>query len=232
MQRNNIPYETVEVNPLSKDELKLIDPERKFKTVPVAIIPNGAVIDSLDSLSPTNSTPALMNESRDIIATLTNHSLYGKDSRISEGQAMTYMSGIPETEEEKLLIEYAYKELVNLITVNLYSSFSDSWATFEYIADHPSWSMATQSSIRIGGTVLMRFVASRMKKKYNIPDNERDALVNALKDFINNKAGKSELADTVVYGMLSAMRGVGSSSIAIEEVAGRWIDSMKQKNRS
>ncbi|CEL95451.1 unnamed protein product [Vitrella brassicaformis CCMP3155] len=194
LDHNKMPYTAIEVNPLTKDEIKkhpLIDqsPDKKYRKVPIALVNSEQV-----------------NDSKNIIDRLAD----------LRGSASPTLKSLDKcSEEEKADIDWAYDKLVILFPPNIYRTLSESYEAFEYMSKSAStWTAWQKLVLRTTGSLFMWLVSPKLKKKYNITD-ERQELLDAIADWmkrVSDKGGKfrggesPNMADLIIYGQLSAMR--------------------------
>lgn len=211
---HKVPYRVVEVDPLRKTELKVL--EGDYRKVPIAIINdkqfNGsaAVIDAVDVLM--------------------------RGDPVNE---KTVADADPRTKEEKDWIDWLDNHLIHLIAPNIYRTPSESLQTFNYIADKSKFSAWQRATIRYTGAAAMYMIGKRLKKKYDIKD-EREAIHEAVKDWMQaiRKGGSMYLdgkkepgvADLSVYGVLKAIETFDTFAEVRErnEEFAQWFDRTKQ----
>jgi len=208
---HKIPYEVVEVNPITKAELKW----SSYKKVPVVKLGD-----------------AQINESDLIISALSQE----LNSKASNGW-FSKNSGVAAdgTAEEKEWREWVNQRLVRIITANIYRSLGESWQTFDYIVEHGNFGVASRLMTRMFGTATMYVIGRRMPNKYNIDGDLREALYAAAdewmdavgnKDFLGGK--KPNLADLAVYGVIQAVEGTSTYKDMIERTkVEHWLSRMK-----
>jgi len=183
-----LPYTTVEVNPLTKAEIKFSE---KYRKVPIASIDGEIVTDSLEILK------------------AISRGLDGDrgDSALAEA--------LDDPETVKWL-EWADKELAVLLFPNITRSFGESYQAFRYVSEVPTFSPASKLLNQAAGSVAMWLANGKLKKKYNITD-ERKQLADAARTWTDAVgegpflAGQSPgVADVVVYGVFSSIRGLAA----------------------
>ncbi|CAD7704328.1 unnamed protein product, partial [Ostreobium quekettii] len=189
-----IPYEVVEVNPLTKQELKW----SSFKKVPVVKLGEEK-----------------MNESNSIIDAMAEKVEEWKRENQKKSSWFGGAKVSPaSTEEEAKWRKWVDDRLMKIITANIYRSWGESWKTFDYITDHGNFNPATRQAARLFGTTLMWRVGKGMPKKYNIQGDLREALYEALdewadavgdRDFMGGR--EANLADLAVFGVMRSIVG-------------------------
>ncbi len=194
-----ISYNTVEVNPITKSQIKTLKGEdgTEFKKVPVAII-NGTVI----------------NESDDIIKYINNQGNESDSKRVIEF-----------TKDTEKWMEWSEKKLAVMLYPNITRNFNESWEAFEYCGDVDEWDSISRISNRYLGPVAMYFANGKIKKKYNIMDERTEllevvdtwlsALTSTNGDFLQGKV--ISMSDIVVYGVLKAINGLPAFKFVMQE---------------
>lgn len=191
---HKIPYEAVEVNPLTKGELKW----SQYKKVPVITLGDEQ-----------------LNDSSFIITKLAEKI----DEWKSEQQTKTSWfkktdSQTSSNDDELKWRKWVDERFVRIITANIYRSWGESWTTFDYITEHGNFNIATRHAARVFGTTLMWGIGMRMPKKYNITGDLREALYAAANDWVD-AVGEREfmggnepnLADLAVFGVIRSVVG-------------------------
>jgi microsomal prostaglandin-E synthase 2 len=216
-----IDYHVVEVNPLTKAELKPWSGD--YKKVPIAIIDDKQVNGSDEIVS------ALLNDAR-VVASL--------ESKWSDMTLDEFKSS-PSAEK---WTAFAKDDLAALLYPNICRTLGDSFAAFGYVKDVPTFSTFDKLSIRGLGSLAMYLAASKIKSKRGITD-ERQALNDVLAQWEeeglgSNKtfaSGKEEpnLGDLAVFGTLRAVEGLPAHSESVKQHRGgalpEWYDRMKQQ---
>ena len=207
-----ISYNTVEVNPITKSQIKTIKNENgtEFKKVPVAII-NGTAI----------------NESDDIIKHINNN--------IKNNSTRT----IKFTKDTDQWMEWSEKKLAVMLYPNITRNFNESWEAFEYCGDVHEWDTMSRMSNRYLGPVAMYFANGKIKKKYNIVDERAElldvvdtwlsALANTEGNFLHGK--QVSMPDIVVYGVLKAIAGLPAFKFVMQErpVLAEWYNHVNKE---
>jgi len=201
-----MPYRTVEVNPLSKKELKFSE---GYKKVPVALIEGQQV-----------------NDSTDILASLAAQS----------GQAGPALRAAMAEPETCRWLQWVDKELAVLIFPNATRTLGDSWEAFKYVREVPTFDVGTKMVSHAGGSVAMWIAHSKLKKKYNISDEKKQLMeaiqlwVDAVGDGPFLKGQALSLADVAVYGVVSSIRGLEAYTdlMAASPAFARWNDAVMQ----
>jgi microsomal prostaglandin-E synthase 2 len=216
---SGINYNVVEVNPLTKAELKPWSGD--YRMVPIAIIDDKQV-----------------NGSDEIMTTLLEHpfvvaSLESKWNTMSLDEFTSNPSAVRWS-------KYANDDLAPLLYPNICRSLSDSYAAFSYVNNVDTFSSLQKLSIRSIGSLAMYFAASKIKSKRGITD-ERKALDDALTEWEGNALDQGKLfasgtnepnmGDLAVFGTLRAVEGLPVHSQAVEQrgvILPAWYDRMKE----
>jgi microsomal prostaglandin-E synthase 2 len=181
-----IPYEKIEVNPMTHEELAWNKKAYDHDKVPVLIDRGETVL-----------------ESNDIIRYLDEK--FPKRPVFGKGKAV---------QEQKRWIDFADDELVQILPANIYRSLPEALDSFKYITKvgkFPAWK---RYYLMLGGAVAMTIVAKKGMKKRGISD-PRKALGEALAK-IERGLGKNtflggdepDVADLVCHGVLRSVRGM------------------------
>lgn len=184
-----VAYSTVEVNPLSKAQIKQF---KDYKKVPIAKVDGKQVNDSMQIISAVASS---------------------LDTGIADSLAD------PQTAK---WLEFADKELAVLLFPNITRSFGESFEAFKYIADVPTFGAGAKAANQLAGSLAMWLANGKLKKKYNITDERKQLLdtvgrwTSAVGDgpFLTGDA--PVMADVVVYGVISAIRGLATHKELME----------------
>jgi len=207
LEYHGIPYSKMEVNPLTKAEIKFQD----YRMVPFAIIDGSQV-----------------NGSGTIIKSLLN------EEKLSE--------------DEDKWFSWVDDHLVHVLPVNIYRTPKEALQSFEYITNQSNFTSWQKFSIQYGGALAMFFIAKRSKKKYNLGDDPREELVNAVEIWTNEglagkefHSGKEEpdTADLAVFGVLRSIDGhyqtwhdLKKADFSNNDQFWHWFGKMKTKVES
>jgi microsomal prostaglandin-E synthase 2 len=205
-----LDYSSVEVNPLTKSELKF---QKEITKVPLATL-NGLTI----------------GESADIINKITEKVNAGEYA-IEKPLSSFYPA------DTKEWSDWADLKLAVMLYPNITRTMSESWECFGYIDDVKTWNMPTRAVTKALGTVAMSFANGKIKKKYGIVD-ERQELLSCLQVWTLALGGKNFLhgdsitmPDILVFGVLRAIEGLQTFTFIMEEnvVLKAWYDRVKLK---
>ncbi|KAF8034292.1 hypothetical protein BT93_C0551 [Corymbia citriodora subsp. variegata] len=136
----DIPYKVVEVNPISKKEIKWSD----YKKVPILMVDGEQLVDSSD-----------------IIDKLGGKILPGKSAKPATED---------DDDEEKKWRRWVDNHLVHVLSPNIYRNTSEALESFDYITSNGNFSFTEKITVKYAGAAAMYFVSKNLKKKYNITD--------------------------------------------------------------
>lgn len=196
-----IPYETLDVNPLTKAEIKFSPDYRK---VPIARLGEEVVIDS----------SVIVSKITELLRAA--HVVPAKELDAFFSPEATRWA------------EWADMELAVLLFPNITRTFGESYQAFSYVQNVPHFSMLDKISNQWVGATAMWAAQGKIKKKYNITD-ERAALFAALKDWSSEVGDKPFLSgnqpnvgDLCVYACIRAIEGLDAHKdlLANTEISG------------
>jgi len=236
---HNIPYTTVEVDPLRKKALAAFP--STYRKVPIAVIDgrqvNGSadIIAALGAALPTEEAAPLGVTSGDAAAAAADGSAAGAPTPSSS-------AALGSTEEERRLLTWVDETLVKMLPPNIYRSLPESLQTFDYVSACMDFSAAQKLAIRYVGAAAMYGVAKKLKKKYAI-EEPRAALYGAIGTWLGEVdahagggagfySGGDEpgVVDLAVWGVLHSLEPFDTwgDVLANTDVAG-WYERVKAK---
>ncbi len=161
----NIPYEKIEVNPLTKSELNSLqsksnsnNDKSSYKKVPIAIIDNEHINDSTEINKELLKHPFIIHN---LEATKWNDSNNNNNNIMSIEQFAS-------SEEAIKWTEYAHKELAPVLYPNICKSLSESYDAFGYVHDVKTFTTLQKGLIRVIGSFAMYIAASKIKCMYEV----------------------------------------------------------------
>mmetsp|Transcript_28574 Transcript_28574/g.42234 ORF Transcript_28574/g.42234 Transcript_28574/m.42234 type:complete len:274 (+) Transcript_28574:41-862(+) len=192
------PNQLIEVNPLTKAELKGLSDD--YHKVPIAVI-DGVQVNGSGNI---------------IKALLANEAV--KETILSKSSSLGSWEDFDSASSSNSWEEFANEDLGSILYPNICSSLGDSYNAFGYVHRVESFSTVQKFSIQAIGSLAMYFAASRIKAKRGI-DDERAALQTALQKWqeeaLSNgskifSSGKNDpnLNDLLVYGTLRSVEGL------------------------
>ena len=216
LHHQNIPYSSVEVNPLTKSQLGW---SKEYKKVPVAVFQDGEVV----------------NDSAQIMDAVLARSNGGGDANASFAgpEAMRWSS-------------WAKDSLAVNMYPNMTRSFAECRDTLAYFSDTPGISPLDALLVQTVGALGMSFAHGKIKQKYGIEDERAalaarlDEWVAELASSSSSGSDKRggafrggsdapDVGDLSVYGVLNCARDVPLFEDIASHGDGRlkaWIDEM------
>ena len=177
-----IPYETIEVHPLNKKEIRF---SKDYKKVPILVDTDGTQV----------------NDSTPIMRYLDNH--YGT----SKVFAMTPAA----REDEDTWLKWADEILVRALPPLIYRNFSEALKAFDYITKEGKFSWWQQRTIKYSGALVMTMVAKKSAKSQGIskPQKHLEECLDHWAQALGNKdylgGSQPNGADLAVYGILRSI---------------------------
>jgi len=231
---HRIPYEIVEVNPLTKAETKAIAPD--YKKVPILRV-------TCPDDSSGKSKDFQLRDSKTIVRSLFGGEDPGISKKVPPPKPTPSTSKMwsEQTEQgsvEEQWVAWTDGVLVQCIVLNVYRTLREAAETFEYLLTHPSFPWYAQRSAAMSGTVVMWGVAMRRKSKYDISD-VRAALFEALEEYAGAvQAGggkflggkKPGSVDFNVFGILRSTESTQTERDIMEKCPAivPWFTSMME----
>ncbi|KAK3440720.1 hypothetical protein EUGRSUZ_B01000 [Eucalyptus grandis] len=200
----DIPYKVVEVNPISKKEIKWSD----YKKVPILMVDGEQLVNSSD-----------------IIDKLGRKILPERSAKPATEDA---------DDEERKWRRWVDNHLVHVLSPNIYRNTSEALESFDYITSNGNFSFTEKITVKYAGAAAMYFVSKNLKKKYNITDERAalydsvETWVDALngREFLGGS--KPNLADLAVFGVLRPIRYLRSGKDMVEHTRiGEWYSRME-----
>ncbi|KAI6683512.1 hypothetical protein NL676_029425 [Syzygium grande] len=200
----DIPYKVIEVNPISKKEIKWSD----YKKVPILMVDGEQLVDSSV-----------------IIDKLGRKILPEKSAKPATED---------DDDEEKKWRRWVDNHLVHVLSPNIYRNTSEALESFDYITSNGNFSFTEKITVKYAGAAAMYFVSKNLKKKYNITDERAalydaaETWVDALngREFLGGS--KPNLADLAVFGVLRPIRYLRSGRDMVEHTRiGEWYSRME-----
>ncbi|KAL3776304.1 hypothetical protein ACHAW5_002613 [Stephanodiscus triporus] len=231
LSHSKLDYESVEVNPLTKAELKPWSGE--YRKVPIALIDGNQINGSEHILESILNAQFVQNslEKR-----------WADEIRKDDEGKMT-MQQFQKSDSAQKWLRFAADDLAALLYPNICGSLRDSYDAFKYVKNVDSFSALQKMSIQSLGALAMYFAARKVKSKRNITD-EKEALKDALDKYeleglqsgkslySSGHASSPDLGDLAVFGVLYSVRGLNAHHNAIESRGGavkEWYGRMSMQ---
>ena len=235
----NIPYDVVEVNPLTKSETKSFAAD--YKKVPIVLVED-----------PKTNLAYQVRDSKTIIAAVIKAA---PGVLVGGGNASTRLPASVSLNDATHLDEAAYADLpideawikwvesylLQLVVVNIYGTMAESKETFDYLLTHKDFGWVAREASYWAGSIVMNQVArARLKKYSHLQGRHREAFFEACADmgkaakaaggFIGGRRPSS--ADLNAYGVIRSLEGTKSLREAIAGDAGEefklWYANMNK----
>eukprot|EP00747_Dinoflagellata_sp_TGD_P166109 gnl/TRDRNA2_/TRDRNA2_188384_c0_seq1.p1 gnl/TRDRNA2_/TRDRNA2_188384_c0~~gnl/TRDRNA2_/TRDRNA2_188384_c0_seq1.p1 ORF type:complete len:393 (-),score=70.88 gnl/TRDRNA2_/TRDRNA2_188384_c0_seq1:142-1257(-) len=232
---HQLPYELVEVDPLSKAEMAQIAPD--YKKVPVLQITSedGEQIQLRDSKTIVRSL-LTWSRAEGISAHASTPKVPAPQATPSTQRMWPPVDGVHGSTQEQW-VRWTDAVLVQCIVLNVYRTLQESAETFGYLLTHPAFSWFAKLSGALSGTVVMWGVANFRKSKYDVPD-VRQALYEAVSIVAEAvKCGGGRFlggahpgeADFNVYGILRSAEACATERDMLEHCPCilPWYDAMR-----
>lgn len=201
----NTDYNTTEVNPLSKAEIKFSPDYRK---VPIALV-NGEQVNGSKEI---NEALLRLPYVIDNLSTKNDMPLH---DFVNSHTAQKWEN-------------FARDELAPILYPNICRSIGESYQAFSYVKKIETFTGMQKVLIRGVGSLAMFFAASKIKSKRNITDERmalRDALTKWEDEGLGSRANSfgskmeaPDMGDVCMYGVLKSVSG-----LLDEEVLGRSV---------
>ena len=214
---HGVPYDVVEVNPLTKSEMKF---SQEYKKVPVLVVDETQI-----------------NNSGDIMRWL--------EDRVPSATALRKKNGTAKAkgaaaEKEKRWMSWVDDRFVHVVTPNIYRTWSEAFRSFDYITERGNFNFFERQAVRVAGAVSMYLIAHNVLKKRHGVEDERAELYKDLETWTNEAVGDTQpfcggaspnLADLAVFGVMRAVKTFETFEDAAREVprAGEWYRRMEKE---
>lgn len=227
---SNTAYDVVEVNPLTKAELKPWSGE--YRKVPIAVIDDDQVNGSEDIVDALLESPRVQ---RELAARWAEER---GDAADDDDRAMT-LPRFQKSDGARKWMRFARDDLAALLYPNICGSLGDSYAAFGYVERVASFTTWQKASVRYLGALAMYFAASKIKTKRGITDAraslhaaldkfEAEGLRDGTASYVSG-ASSPDMGDVAVFGVLSSVTGLTAHAEAIRSRGGHveaWYDRM------
>ena len=188
---HGVPYDVVEVNPLTKSEMKF---SKEYSKVPVLVVDETQI-----------------NNSSEIMRWL--------ELNVPSAQSLKKKNGTAKqnskvSEKELKWMSWVDDRFVHVVTPNIYRTWTEAFASFDYITNRGNFNFFERQAVKLSGAVSMYLISQNvLKKRHGIVD-ERAELYKDLNQWTDAAVGTSafcggaapNLADLAVFGVLRAVK--------------------------
>ena len=219
-----ITPEIVEVNPLTKSELKF---SKNYRKVPLAIINDQQINGSDDIMDALLQNSAIQTSLASKWTDMTNSEFHNPG----------------DDDYDDKWTKFANDDLAALLYPNLCRTWTDSYKAFGYVHDVDTFSPVQKVLVQWIGSFAMYMAASKIKKKRGIVDEvkaldevltrlETEGLDSGKKLFVSGKADPN-LGDIAIFGTLRSIEGLPAHEQAVTSrksgVIQDWCGRMKEQ---
>jgi len=214
---HGVPYDVVEVNPLTKSEMKF---SKEYRKVPVLVVDETQI-----------------NNSRDIMRWLEDRVPSAKELKKRNG---THKINSANQRKEETWLAWVDDRFVHVVTPNIYRTWTEAFDSFQYITERGNFNFLERQAVRVSGAVSMYLISHNvLKKRHGIVD-ERKELYGDLKKWMDEAVGEKQpfcggqspnLADLAVFGVMRAVKTFQTFQDAMAEVpkAEAWYRRMEKE---
>lgn len=222
-----LPYRVVEVNPLTKAELKWSE----YKKVPVVLLDGSEQVNNSSTIISRLAAEIRASESSKGGSSPGATSWFFGKKSASQGGAKA--GGVPEQEVEDWR-RWVDERLVKVITVNIYRSAREAFQTFDYITEHGNFGWVQREAARVVGATMMWSLSNRLKKKYKVEGDVREALYGCASEWVAAVGDrqflggdKPSLADLEAFGVMRSIVGTDTfMDLQHNTQVGPWYERM------
>jgi len=215
---HKVPYDVVEVNPMTKGELSWV--KDGYKKVPIVMVGDEK-----------------LNDSTDIIVELTKRFDASGSSAKSNGwfgakKSAAYL------EREARWVKWVDERFVHVLTPNIYRTWNEAVKSFDYITKRGNFGYIERESARWVGAASMYVIAHRVLKKRHGIEDERADLYAECDKFVNEALEGRKFcggdapnnADLCVFGVLRAVKTFETfTDVMANTSIGPWYARMEKE---
>ena len=215
---HEVPYDVVEVNPMTKGELSWV--EDGYKKVPIVLVGDEK-----------------LNDSSAIIVELTKRFDASGSSARSNGwfgakKSAAYL------EREARWVKWVDERFVHVLTPNIYRTWNEAVKSFDYITNRGNFGYIERESARWVGAASMYVIVHRVLKKRHGIEDERAELYAECDKFVNEALDGRKFcggnapnnADLCVFGVLRAVKTFETfADVMANTSIGPWYARMEKE---
>ena len=188
---HGVPYDVVEVNPLTKGEMKF---SKDYKKVPILVVDDEQI-----------------NNSSEIMRWLEEKVPSAMQLKKKNG---TNKSTSKQSEKELFWMKWVDDRFVHVVTPNIYRTWGEAFDSFDYITVRGNFNFFERQAVRLSGAVSMYLISQNVLKKRHGIEDERKELFSDLNKWTTEAVGGNafcggsnpNLADLAVFGVLRAVK--------------------------
>ncbi|KRZ51592.1 Epoxide hydrolase 1 [Trichinella nativa] len=221
-------YELVEVNPITRKEIKFSE----YKKVPILVCGKDDPVQINDSSVIISFLQSYMlNPNADlhtILSAYPSSLIKGDDNKMQLVSPNKYFLMIPEKQqhvnEEILNEERKWRSwvddcFVHVISPNIYRTMKESLKAFQWFSDVSDWrntfhTWERLTAVYLGATVMF-FVSKQLRKRHNLKSDVRESLYDCCNEWVKAVGpdrkfmggDRPNLADLAMYGAIVSFEG-------------------------
>ena len=170
---HGVPYDVVEVNPLTKSEIKF---SKEWTKVPIVKVDGDQLNNSSD----------IMRELERRIPSA--RAMKASDKRASWGSDP---SSTP-AEKESRWLAWVDDRFVHVVTPNIYRTWGEAFKSFDYITERGNFNWFERQSVRLSGAVSMYVIAHNVLEARHGIEDEREELYKDLRAWCSEAVGPNQ----------------------------------------
>ena len=216
------------MNPLTKAELKWSE----YKKVPVIVLDGSEQVNDSSLIISRLAAELLAVQPADKSSKKASlSSLFSGGGKKSADKAAAAVG----SEEEEKWRRWVDERFVRVITVNIYRTAKESFQTFDYISENGNFGWVQKEAARVFGAGMMWALSNRLKKKYNVEGEVRDALYKDANKWVEEAVSEKKflggdapnLADLAVFGVVKSVTGTDTfMDVQHKSKIGPWYERM------
>lgn len=238
----NIDYEKVEVNPVTRKEIKFSD----YRKVPFIKSEEHQINDSSLIISLLKSH---FLGKGDLNTLLTYYPYLEDESQKGKGKGqyqnlynIMYQQGFSHAQNKAIREEAKWRRwvdecFVHTLSPNIYRTMTESLQAMEYITSVGNFTDREQTIIYYTGALAMYVIGKRVKTKHHLKKDVRQSLYEEANRWLHNVGKKHymggkqpNLADLNMYGVISAIEGLDAfNDLMMNTNIGPWYKRMKKQ---
>lgn len=145
--------------------------------------------------------------------------------------------GIELTQDDSQWRRWIAKDMLYLLSPNMYRTFSESIQAFDYITEISNFSTIEKLQVKYGGALIMYLVAKKNKNAHNLTD-VRESLYKVIDVWVKDAVGAKQfvggsspsIADIEMFGIIRAVRPLEATwnDLASNTGISEWFSRMEK----